>query len=67
MCRDYVTLHCKGQLVDAMTVTIWLLSDWGVRIDWHVMGDALEQLDVAGIAPRKGTGRDGQATYIVNR
>ena len=64
MCRDFLKLWCSDE-VEAIQASIRMQEVWGVRVDWHEMGDALEWMTRNGSAERTGTSRTGLALYII--
>jgi hypothetical protein len=65
LCLDYLTHVAKGARVDSMGAAIAMQTRWGVRVDWHEMSAALEELKRCEEAVYDGWGHDGQQCYIV--
>ena len=56
----------KGVELDAIKASQLLYEDWGIRIDWHEMSDALEYLVRSKEACRTETGPYGLPMYLIN-
>jgi len=65
VCKDFIRLYLTGQEVDAPEVANRMVDLWGIRVDWHETGYALEDLAQVGEVTRMGTGYDGMARYFV--
>lgn len=65
VCKDFVRMYCKGQEVEAIQASMKMDNVWGMRVDWHEMGDALEALEAAFEAERTGATGEGFALYLI--
>ena len=65
LCIDYLSYVAKGARVDPIGATMAMLERWGVRVDWHEMSAALEELKLHEAAVYDGWGHDGQQYYVI--
>jgi hypothetical protein len=66
LCRDFLEMW-KGKVFDAPSAASLMRELWGVRVDWHEMAYALDEMDGCGLADRTGErGPDGMTRYIIN-
>jgi len=66
ICKDFLRYCCKGQRMDGISAMRAMDDRWGVRVDYHEMGDALEYLACHDEAIRDGCGPDRIACYVIN-
>ena len=64
LCKDFLRMK-KGAVLDAIQASQMLHEHWGIRVDWHELGDALEYLVRSREAERTGTGPDGLTMYFI--
>ena len=65
-CRDFIRAHMRGQRTEGIACTMAMQEAHGIRVDWHMMSDALEYLAGTGEAKRDGFGPDRMAAYVIS-
>ena len=65
VCKDFLRMYCKGQEIEAIQASMKMDNVWGIRVDWHEMGDALEALCAAFEAERTGMSTERLALYLI--
>jgi len=67
VCKDFLRMH-KGMTFDAIAAMQHMEQVWDIRVDWHEMSYALDELDHKGEAERVFVkGHDRMATYTINQ
>lgn len=66
VCKDFIRLYCKGSEYEAIQARYFMLKIWGIDVDWHEMGYALDSLTSSKETERTGTTSAGMALYFVN-
>ena len=65
MCADFLRAR-SGSIYEAIQAASAMLREWGVRVDWHEMSDALDAMESRGEASRSSYGADGLVEYVIN-
>jgi len=63
VCKDFLRMQ-KGREFDAIEAARFMSDVWGIRVDWHDMGYALDELHRTGEATLTQPG--GFCRYIIN-
>ena len=66
LCRDFLRAR-RGQEFEAIQAASAMYSEWGIKVDWHEMSDALESLVRDNEAARCGTGPDRLTVYRIKQ
>ena len=66
VCKDFIRLYCKGQEVEPIQSATKMDNIWGLRVDWHEMGWALESLEHDGEATMVGLTGERMRRYHIN-
>ena len=65
LCQDYITLWGRGKVTNGYEIAGEIKARYGVHVDWHTAGDALETRTCEGLAEHAGTGPDRCQQYRV--
>jgi hypothetical protein len=63
LCRDFLGMQ-GGRALDAIEAANAMNERWGIRVDWHEMAYALDELERRGEATRIPGGRELTRYYI---